>query len=129
MKKSIQKLPSCGGLIALCLLFIIVVSYAASFASFYVDLSRENTEACTQYYAGVNKGTIWKYGEWHHYVDFEVDKSAPLNRWQITEAPLPSSFWRSYSASPVYKRVTYRWPSNWGDPFPASNWKICLLSS
>jgi hypothetical protein len=105
-----------------------VISYVVSFVSFYIAPSQRNTEACDHYYVGVSKGTIWDRGEWHHYVDFKVGDSASLNKWEIADAPLPSSLWMKYSNLSI-KRVTYRWPSNWRDPFPASDWKICQVSS
>ena len=128
MKKIAQKLIfSCSILFSLSLV-LIFASAVASFLSFHTYSSIGSAEACAQYYAGVNKGTIWDAGEWHHYVDFAVDNSASLRRWEVTDAPLPSSLWGDYSTSSI-KRVAYRWPSNWRDPFPASDWKICAVSS
>jgi hypothetical protein len=102
---------------------------AASFAYFYVSLSRTNTDACIQYYEGVGKGTIWSRGEWHHYVDFKVDNSSTHKYWKVVEAPLPSSIWKSDLISPDTMRASYRWPSNWPDPFPVSAWKLCASNS
>jgi len=99
----------------------------ASFADYYASLAKTNTDACTQYYTGISKGTIWSRGEWHHYVDLKVDNSATDREWEIVDAPLPSSIWRGAPPSPDTIRASYRWPSNWRDPFPASAWKICLL--
>ncbi|MBC7875659.1 MAG: hypothetical protein H7Y59_00695 [Anaerolineales bacterium] len=128
MKKVFKKtIFSCGVLLSLPLLLIFTLS-VASFLSFYVYSANINTDACTQYYVGVNKGTVWDSGEWHHYVDFKVDNSAPLKLWEVTNAPLPSALWKDYSDSTT-KRVAYRWPSNWHDPFPASDWRICVVSS
>jgi len=128
MKKIAQRIIfSCSVLFTVPLV-LIIVSSVASFLSFHPYTSNGNTAACAQYYAGVNKGIVWDHGEWHHYVDFEVDNSAPLRRWEVTDAPLPSSLWRDYSTSSM-KRVAYRWPSNWLDPFPADDWKICVESS
>lgn len=105
-----------------------IVSSIASFLMFYVYPPGTDVSACTRYYEGVEKGTVWDRGEWHHYVDFKVDNSAELSRLEVVDAPLPSTLWRKYSDSNT-KRVTYRWPSNWLDPFPASDWKICVVSS
>jgi len=128
MKKIAQKVIfSCSILLALPLVLMIALS-AASFLLFYAYSPIGSTKACAHYYVGVNKGTIWDDGEWHHYVDFAVDSSAPLKRWSVTEAPLPSSLWTDYSTTSI-KRVAYRWPSNWRDPFPASDWKICAVNS
>ena len=128
MKKTVQRIIfSCSVLFSLPLL-LIFVSYVASFLSFFAHPSHRNTGVCTQYYVGVNKGTIWDDGEWHHYVDFAVNNSAMSRHWEVADAPLPSSLWEDYSTS-VVKRVAYRWPSNWRDPFPADNWKICVVSS
>jgi len=118
---------SCSALLALPLLLMVVLQ-VASFAFFYVSLSQTNTDTCSRYYEGVSKGTVWTSGEWHHYVDFKVDDSSSIHELEITDAPLPASFWREYSSASI-KRVAYRWPSNWVDPFPASDWKICLVSS
>jgi hypothetical protein len=106
-------------------LFLMIAANIASFAFYYVYISYKDTKSCTQYYTGVDKGIFWSSGSWHHYVDFKVDDSGLLHRWDITDAPLPSAFWKEYQSSSV-KRVTYRWPSNWHDPFPASDWTICL---
>ena len=128
MKKIFQRMVfSCGVLLALPLM-LIVVSSVASFLKYYVHPSIGNSKACAQSYVGVSKGTIWDDGEWHHYVDFRVDNSAPFKRWEVTAGPLPSSLWEDYSTSAI-KRVAYRWPSNWRDPFPANDWKICVVSS
>jgi hypothetical protein len=127
MKKLVKNLMfSCS--VVLSLPFVLMFAfYITSFLSFYT--SSTNTNACTQYYVGVNKGTIWDRGEWHHYVDFEVDNSAPSMHWEVADAPLPSSLWWDYSMPSSVKRVAYRWPSNWSDPFPASDWKICVENS
>lgn len=109
-------------------LLLTVAANVASFAFFYSRLSHRDTSTCTQYYTGVDKGTIWEGGEWHHYVDFKVEDTTSARRWRVTDAPLPASIWREYSTSTI-KRVAYRWPSNWWDPFPASDWKICVASS
>ena len=128
MKKIAQKIIfSCSVLLSLPLVLVFALS-AASFLSFYTYSSYSDTKACTQYYAGINKGTVWDRGEWHHYVDFEVENSTTLKHWEIADAPLPSSLWGDYSTSSI-KRVAYRWPSNWLDPFPASDWKICVVNS
>jgi hypothetical protein len=128
MKKVVRKIiVSCSVLISLPLMLTFGL-YAASFLSFYFHPSHRNSGVCTQYYVGVNKGTVWDDGEWHHYVDFTVDNSARAKRLEISDAPLPSSLWRDYSTSSI-KRVAYRWPSNWRDPFPASDWKICVVRS
>jgi hypothetical protein len=88
----------------------------------------KNTDGCVKYYEGLTKQLLWNRGEWHHYVDFQVAESAPPSEWRITRAPMPSSFWRVDPADdPTYKRVGYRWPSDWDSPFPASEWQICLL--
>jgi hypothetical protein len=102
---------------------------AASFTAFYVSLSKTNTDACTSYYVGVSKGTIWSRGEWHHYVDFKVDDSSLHKYWKVVNAPLPSSIWKGPTSSLDTIRATYRWPSNWRDPFPVSDWKICASNS
>jgi hypothetical protein len=100
----------------------------ASFAFFYSHLSNRDNTACTQYYVAVDKGVAWEDGEWHHYVDFKVDDTDSFRRLRVTNAPLPTDIWREYS-TPSTKRFAYRWPSNWWDPFPASDWKICVVSS
>jgi len=126
MKKIAQIVFSCSILAAIPLILIIVSVYP----SFHVYASRWDNRTCTRYYTGVSKGMIWEDGEWHHYVDFEVDDLAPARSWRVIQAPLDSAVWREYSSTSSYlKRAAYRWPSNWWDPFPASAWKICLLSS
>lgn len=126
MKKIAKIIFSCSVLIAFPLIFIVAVLYP----SFHTAHYRWDKRTCTRYYSGNNKGTIWENGEWHHYVDFEVDNSAPVSSWKVTAAPVDSSMWTKYSSSSSsLMRVAYRWPSNWRDPFPASSWKICLLSS
>ena len=128
MKKIAQKIVfSCSVLLSLPLV-LIFASSVASFLSFYAYPSVRSADVCAQSYMGVSKGMIWDNGEWHHYVDFAVDNSAPYKRWEVADAPLPSSLWGDYSNSNI-KRVAYRWPSNWRDPFPASDWKICVVSS
>jgi hypothetical protein len=127
MKKLSKIFLSCSILI-ISTLFFIIGSFAVSRVAFHSGRSHWTAGTCTQYYVGESKGTIWEGGEWHHYVDFDVDDSAPVWRWKVTEAPVASSLWRSYSTSSLI-RVAYRWPSNWWDPFPASDWKICRVSS
>lgn len=105
------------------------VASAVSFIAFYFPRAETNTDACISYYEGASKGTIWKRGEWHHYVDFKVDNSSPHKNWEVVNAPLPSSIWKTPRSSLDTVRVSYQWPSNWRDPFPASDWKICALSS
>ncbi|MBI5950069.1 MAG: hypothetical protein HY865_00295 [Chloroflexi bacterium] len=106
-----------------------VISRAPSTAHFYVELYRDNVNnTCERYYDGTSKGTFWAYGEWHHYVDFEVENATDLRQWKIMNAPLPASFWRGQS-NPSVIRVVYRWPYNWLDPIPASSWRICLAQS
>jgi len=130
MKKRIKRL----------VILVVVVSTAPfvlfkalsffSFAAFFIFPKQVNTDSCVQYYTGVSKGTVWNRGEWHHYVEFEVDRSIPAQKMEVVESPLPSSVWKYSSIwGPDNKHVGYRWPSNWWDPFPASSWKICLLSS
>lgn len=109
-------------------LFLMVAANIASFVFFYYRLSHRDTSSCTQYYEGVDKGIVWEDGEWHHYVEFKVDDSDSRHRLRVTNAPLPTSFWWENSTSST-KRFAYRWPSSWGDPFPASEWKICAVSS
>jgi hypothetical protein len=88
----------------------------------------KNTDGCVKYYEGRTKQVLWNRGEWHHYVDFQVAESVPSAQWRITRAPMPSSFWRVNPADdPMYKRVGYRWPSDWDSPFQANEWQICLL--
>ena len=128
MKKFLQRLAVFTAFLFATPFALYMVGSATSFAAFYLSRAMINTDACTSYYIGASKGTIWSHGEWHHYVDFKVVDSASLHQWEITDAPLPSSFWRRYSTSSI-KRVVYRWPSNWWDPFSASDWKICLVSS
>lgn len=125
MKKFTRIFLSCSVLIMF-FLFFIVGSFAVSRVTFHP--SHRNTGTCTQYYVGVSKGMIWEDGEWHHYVNFDVDDSAPFWRWRVTDAPIASAVWKSYSTSSLI-RVAYRWPSNWWDPFPVSDWKICRISS
>lgn len=125
MKNFFQFVLSCSVLAAIPLLLFI----ASVYPTFSVYASRWDNRTCTNYYSGVTKGMVWESGEWHHYVDFEVDHSAPARSWRVVEAPVDSSILRTYADDPFIKRVTYRWPSNWWDPFPASSWKICLLSS
>lgn len=106
-----------------------VVTSAIRFTSFYISIAGMDTNACTQYYEGESKGILWERREWHHYVDFKVDISAPREQWKLVNAPLPSTLWRYTSPSPNVIRASYRWPSNWKDPFSVSSWKICLLGS
>ena len=128
MKKFLKRLVVLVVVLVATPFVLYTVASAASFAVFYESLARTNTNTCTRYYAGVSKGTIWDSGEWHHYVDFKVDNSSSFRRWEVTNAPLPSSLWKKYSTSSI-KRVAYRWPSNWRDPFPANDWKICMEKS
>lgn len=127
MKKLSKVFLSCGVLIMFSLLFIIG-SFAVSRVTFHGGHSHWNAGTCNQYYVGESKGTVWKNGEWHHYVDFNVNDSTPGWRWRVTEAPVASSLWKDYSTSSLI-RVAYRWPSNWWDPFPANDWKICRVNS
>jgi hypothetical protein len=90
-------------------------------ASILVTPQSASAGAC---FNGVRKGVVWDGREWHHYVDFAVNVSAPDNLWRITSAPLPSSMWPGYYDR-YYKRAGYSWPSNWWDPFSASSWRIC----
>jgi len=122
MKKIAKIVFSCSVMAAIPVIFVV----ASVYPRFHARQYRRDQRACTQYYPGKSKGTIWEYGEWHHYVDFEVDKSAPARDWRVTDAPVASSVWGEYSTSSLI-RVSYRWPSNWQDPFPVSAWKICLL--
>jgi hypothetical protein len=126
MKKIARIIFSCGIIVAVPLILFI----ASVYPSFHVSASRRDTRTCTRYYEGMSKGVIWEHGEWHHYVDFQVDNSAGDRSWRVTNAPVDSSIWKNfYPLTSPLRRVAYRWPSNWWDPFPASSWKICLLSS
>jgi hypothetical protein len=109
-------------------LLLMIAGNIASFVFFYRSLSHRDTTSCTQYYEGVSKGTVWKNGEWHHYVDFKIDGTSSSHRLRITNAPLPTSLWWELSTSST-KRFAYRWPSNWWDPFPADDWEICVVNS
>jgi len=124
MKKIAKIVLSCSILTAIPMIFII----ASVYPRFHIPRYRRDLRTCTQYYVGTNKGTLWENGEWHHYVDFAVDKSEPVRSWRVTNAPVTSSVWKEYSTSSLI-RVAYRWPSNWWSPFRANDWKICLLSS
>ena len=85
-------------------------------------------ETCAQSYEAVEKGTFWDRGEWHHYVDFDVDVIDPGNHhWRVVSAPVPSAVYRRYLEEYTI-RVTYRWPSNWPDPFSTENWQLCLVN-
>jgi hypothetical protein len=129
MKKFFPRLAvGIAALLAIPIVLYIVIT-AIKFASFYITLARTSANSCNRYYEGVSKGTIWNRGEWHHYVDFKVDASAPREQWEVVKAPLPSGLWREYSPLPNVVRAGYRWPSNWRDPFPVNFWGICLLSS
>jgi hypothetical protein len=129
MKKFLQRL----GVLVVVLFAIPFALYfvgsAASFAFFYESLAMKNTNSCTSYYVGATKGTIWSTGEWHHYVDFKVDNSSTQKYWKVVKAPLPSAVWKGSTSTPGTIRVSYRWPSNWRDPFPVSDWKICASNS
>jgi hypothetical protein len=105
------------------------IGSAVSFAAFYLPRPETNTDACINYYVGTSKGTIWLYGEWHHYVDFKVDNSSTYKYWKVINAPLPSAVWKNSTSSTDTIRVSYRWPSNWRDPFSVSDWKICASNS
>lgn len=83
---------------------------------------------CTRYFSGTSKGLVKDSQGWHHYVNFAVNLSAPDQYWKVTKAPLSTSLWPGYYDT-FYKRAGYSWPSNWWDPFPASSWQICLMSS
>jgi hypothetical protein len=124
MKKIVKIVFSCSAIAVIPVLFFI----ASVYLHFHSGRYHRDQRTCTQYYVGKSKGMLWEYGEWHHYVDFEVDASTPAQDWRVTDAPLPSSIWKEYSTSSVV-RVWYRGPSNWENPFPASDWKICALSS
>lgn len=85
-------------------------------------------ETCARSFQPVQKGVYWNGGEWHHYVEFAVDVSNPLDhRWRLTAAPMPSFILRGYSKEHTL-RATYRWPDDWNDPFPLERWEICLLN-
>ena len=129
MKKFLQRLTIWVVVLVAIPFVLYTVGSATSFAAFYLSLARTNTNACTRYYTGVSKGTIWDKGEWHHYVDFKVDDSLLHKRWKVVDAPLPSSIWKDSASSLDTIRVAYRWPSNWRDSFPVSAWKICASSS
>lgn len=84
-------------------------------------------EVCARSYHAVSKGTFWDRGEWHHYVDFAVDAANPnIYSWRVAHAPMPSSVYHRFIAENIV-RVTYRWPSNWYDPFSLNSWELCLL--
>ncbi len=127
MKNLVRKILSCSvvafSLLASFFIFSLFTLY------FYEDTTYFNTDTsgCIKYYDGQSKGIVWSRGEWHHYVDFSTDITAPRQRWKITQAPLPSSLWRSNDSSIPTNRVGYRWPSDWISPFPADTWQICLL--
>lgn len=118
-------------------LFILFVTLAfftalaGVFLFFYAPIyfSPQDPGSCVASYVGINKGMVWRDGEWHHYVEFAVDNQMSFFPWEVVEQPLPSSFWNDDPATPHYKRIGYRWPRDWWDPFPARTWKICLTSS
>jgi hypothetical protein len=128
MKKFLIRVFLVGALFATPFVLYTVAS-AASFAAFYESLAKTNTNTCISYYVGTSKGTVWSRGEWHHYVDFKVDNMPTRKYWKVVDAPLPSSISKGSSTSPDTIRATYRWPSNWSDPFPVSAWKICASNS
>ncbi len=74
MKKIAQIVLSCSILAAIPLILFI----ASAYPSFHVSASRRDHRTCTRYYEGESKGVLWENGEWHHYVDFEVDDSVPV---------------------------------------------------
>lgn len=129
MKKFLQRLAVFTAFLFATPFALYMVGSATSFAAFYLSRAMINTDACTNYYIGASKGTIWSHGEWHHYVDFKVDNSSTHIYWKVVDAPLPSAIWESRHFSSDTIRVSYRWPSNWRDPFPVSDWKICASSS
>jgi hypothetical protein len=124
MKKIAGVVFTCSVLAAIPIILFI----AAVYPTFHIPRYRRDQRVCTRYYEAISKGTIWEDGEWHHYVDFNVDQSAPARNWRVIDAPVDSAVWREYSTSSLI-RVGYRWPSNWWSPFPTNTWKICLLSS
>lgn len=129
MKKFLQRLTVLAVVLFATPFALYMVGSAASFAFFYESLAMTNTNACARYYVGTSKGTIWSTGEWHHYVDFKVDNSSTYKYWKVINAPLPSGVWKGSTSSTDIVRVSYRWPSNWSDPFPVSAWKICASNS
>jgi len=129
MKKIFQILAVVVAVLMATPFVLYAVVVALRFTLFYLSLARTDAGACTHYFVGESKGTLWQNGEWHHYVDFKVDVSAPREQWKLVNAPLPSTLWRFPSPAPDIIRASYRWPSNWQDPFPLSSWKICLLGS
>lgn len=129
MKKFLQRLTVLVIVLFATPFALYIVGSAVSFASFYFPGPETKTDACTSYYVGVSKGTIWSRGEWHHYVDFKVDNSSTYKYWKVVNAPLPSAVWKGSVSSTDTIRVNYRWPSNWSDPFPVSAWKICASNS
>ncbi len=128
MKKFLQGVALFFSFLLALPLLLRATYYVASFAFFYSRLAHRDTSSCNQYYEGVDKGVIWESGEWHHYVDFKVDSTDTFRHLKVTDAPLPTSLWWEQSTSSV-KRFAYRWPSNWQDPFPPSDWKICAVGS
>jgi hypothetical protein len=122
MKTVTRKLFTCSAILSTGFIMAVAIFVLAIYPN-------KNTDGCVKYYEGRTKQVLWNRGEWHHYVDFLVAESAPRTQWRITRAPMPSSFWRVDPADdPMYKRVGYRWPSDWDSPFPANEWQICLLS-
>lgn len=72
-------------------------------------------------FSGASKGyTKDASGQWHHYVQFNVDRN---NAGWTVSGPLWPSVW-GYSANKTL-RAGYKWPHNWWDPFPPSAWRVC----
>ncbi|MBI5825194.1 MAG: hypothetical protein HZB18_14285 [Chloroflexi bacterium] len=126
MKKTILKLLSCGFLV---IFSVILLGATFVWKRVWRSVGLRAGETCLYSLQPVSKGTFWNRGEWHHYVDFAIDIGNPREyRWRLTRAPLPSSILR-LNAEEDTLRVTYRWPSNWADPFSMDRWEVCFLDS
>jgi hypothetical protein len=85
---------------------------------------QKKAATCVRYHSGSQKYVVWGGGEWHHVVDIYVGN--PSGIWKIVSVPLPSTIKGPVNGS--YIRLSYRWPSNWWDPYPASWWCIDMTS-
>lgn len=127
MKTSIKKLLTCSFLVIFPMMFMMLLGVTFIWRRVWIPVGLREGETCVYSFQAVSKGTFWDRGEWHHYVDFAIDVSNPRSyRWRITRAPLPSSILRLNSQENIL-RVTYRWPSNWTDPFPMDRWEVCFI--
>jgi hypothetical protein len=83
----------------------------AFFVLSLLAIPQQNISALSRCFQGSRFGMTKLNNTTHHYVEFDVNLSAPDRFWSVS-GPMSPSMWQGYY-NVTHKRAGFRWPFNW----------------